>query len=300
MKILVLHDAEGKETAQDILKQVRKFKVSSQKISMDGNWAGPESSLGEQITSDTRVITVITGEVYGSPWFAYFAGLCRGQEQALLAYSGKKTAVPGIFEKAIIPLVGKKDLERDFSKYIEEWIAGEKVLKARTELLITGIPFNEESFCDCAQRKNAVAVNLFLQAGFSANVRNGLGVPLLSLAVRTGDKGLVKILLNAGSDVNALSADRGGSALIDCALGKYRDIAELLLKAGADVNVKSKDGQSALIISVGLSDEHFVEMLLKAGANADEPDALGASARKYALLFNKPKVVELFKKYAGK
>jgi hypothetical protein len=51
---------------------------------------------------------------------------------------------------------------------------------------------------------------------------------------------------------------------------------------------------------VGLSDERLVEMLLKAGANTEEPDALGASARKYAALFNKPKIVELFKKYAEK
>jgi hypothetical protein len=300
MKLLVLYEAEGKEAAQNIRKQLKGLKVPYREILMDGNLATLEPAFNDEITADTRIVAIITGTAYGSSWFAYFAGLCRGRNRELIAYSGKKTAVPGIFKKTVIPLAGEKELEKRFPKYLGEWIAGEKIEVAKNELLDMGIPFNEVSFSDCVRSKKTAAVNLFLQAGFSANMRAGIGVPLLCLAVRAGDKELVNILLKAGADVNALSADRGGSALIDCALGKHRDIAELLLKAGADVNVKSKDGQSALIISVGMSDERLVEMLLKAGADVDEPDALGASAKKYALLFNKPKVLELFKKYAEK
>jgi hypothetical protein len=40
-------------------------------------------------------------------------------------------------------------------------------------------------------------------------------------------------------------------------------------------------------------------MLLKAGADPDAPDHLGASARKYVRLFNKPEMVKLFEKYAA-
>jgi hypothetical protein len=304
MKILVLHEAEGKELARGITQGIRNglkgLKASLRKILVDGDWAAPESALDGEITADARVIAVITGRAYESPWFAYFAGLCRGRGQGLIAYSRRKTAVPGIYAKTVISLAGERDLEKRFPEYLGAWAAGEKTEAAKKYLLDMGIPFNETSLCACASSKNAAAVNLFLQAGFSANTRNGQGVPLLCLAARAGGKDLVKILLKAGSDVNALSADRGGSALIDCALGKYRDIAKLLLKAGADVNVKSKDGQSALIISVGLNDEPFTEMLLRAGTDVDEPDALGASARKYAALFNKPGITELFKKYAAK
>jgi hypothetical protein len=300
MKLLILHEAEGKEFVQNMRKHLKDFKVSFQKLLMNREWAALGSVFDDEIEADTRIAAIITGNTYESPWFAYFAGLCRGRERKLIAYSGKKIAVPEIYKKTVIPLAGEKELERRFPKYLEEWIAGEKTETARRELLDMGIPFNEASFFDCARTKKGAAVNLFLRAGFSANARDGAGVPLLCLAAREGDKDLVKILLEAGADVNARSADRGGSALIDCTLGKYRDIAELLLKAGADVNVKSKDDQSALIISVGMGDEKFVEMFLKAGAKADEPDALGASAGKYAALFNKPKIVELFKKYEGK
>ena len=302
MRLLVLHEAEGKQFIQSLRKQLKGIKVSFQKILMNGDWAAPESAFDDEneITADTRVVAIITGKAYGSPWFAYFAGLCRGREQALIAYSEKKTAVPGIYKKTVIPLAGEKELEKRFPKHLEEWIAGEKTETAKRELLDMGIPFSEASFADCIRTKKDAAAVLFLRAGFSANACDSAGVPLLCLAARAGDKDLVRILLKAGADVNARSADRGGSALVDCALGKYCDIAELLLKAGADVNVKSKDGQSALIISVGMNDERFVEMLLKAGAKVDEPDALGVSAGKYAALFNKPKITELFEKYAGK
>ncbi|MDR0451538.1 MAG: ankyrin repeat domain-containing protein [Treponema sp.] len=301
MKLLVLHGAEGKRTAQDIVRnQLKGIKAPSQRIDMDADWGAWGSALDGDITADARIIVVITGNACESPWFAYFAGLCRGREQGLVAYSGRKAEVPGIFAKTVIPLAGKKDLEKRLPEYIGEWIAVEKTETAKKRLIDMGIPFTGASLCNCVTAKNTAAVNLFLQAGFSANTRDALGVPLLCLAARAGDRGLAEILLDAGSDVNALSADRGGSALIDCALGRHSGIAELFLKAGADVNVKSKDGQSALIISVGLDDEIFAEMLLKAGADADDPDALGASARKYAALFNNPKIVELLKKYAAK
>jgi hypothetical protein len=300
MKLLVLYEAEGKEFVQSIQKQLKDLKAPSQKMLMNFDWAAPESALDDDAALDARIIAVVTGNVYASAWFAYFAGLCRGRERKLIAYSGKKTAVPGVYQKTVIPLAGEKEAAKLLPGYLTEWIAGEKTEAAKRELLDTGIPFSEASFADCVRTKKAEAVNLFLRAGFSANACDGAGVPLLCLAARAGGGDIVKMLLKAGAGVNARSADRGGSALVDCALGKHRDIAELLLKAGADVNSKSKDGQSALIISVGLGDEDMVKLFLKAGAETDEPDALGASARKYAALFNKPKITELFKKYAGK
>ncbi len=86
--------------------------------------------------------------------------------------------------------------------------------------------------------------------------------------------------------------------MIDACTGKAVEIVKDLIAVGADVNLKSKDGQSALVIAVGLNDKETVEELLKAGANPDDPDALGASARKYASLFNKPGMMALFDKYA--
>jgi ankyrin repeat protein len=180
-----------------------------------------------------------------------------------------------------------------------EWPQKEASRQAKTALLERGIPFSGEALEDCIKRQNRWAVERFIQGGFSPDRRNQTGVPLICLAARAGDRDIVDLLLKAGAAVNLQAEDRGTSALIDSALGKHLEIMKLLLNAGADINLKSKDGQSALIISVGLNDEASVELLLKAGAKADDPDLLGVSARKYAVLFNKPSMVELFHTYAG-
>jgi hypothetical protein len=190
----------------------------------------------------------------------------------------------------------------EFSAYLtresEEWAKTNGIKQARASLLERGVPVTADSLGRCIAEKDCQAVSLFLQAGFAPDTLDKAGVPLLCLAARAGDRGIAALLLKAGAQVNLKSRDRGGSALIDAALGKHSDILGDLLAAGADTDSKSKDGQSALIISVGLNDEPTVEMLLKAGANADDPDSLGASARKYAALFNKSCMVALFHKYA--
>jgi ankyrin repeat protein len=171
------------------------------------------------------------------------------------------------------------------------------VIKRRAKglLLERGIPFNEETFANMVIGGNIENISFFLEAGLSPDTRDSCGVPLLCLASRSGNREVIKLLLKAGADINLQAKDRLNTALIDSAAGKHREIMKDLIAAGADLNLKSRDGQSALIIAVGLEDEESVEMLLRAGASADEPDCLGMSARTYAGLFNKSSILALFK-----
>jgi ankyrin repeat protein len=129
---------------------------------------------------------------------------------------------------------------------------------------------------------------------------NQKGLSLLHIAARTGNAEIVRLLLEAGCNVNAHSTDRDSSALVDAAMDKHADIVTMLLNAGADPNIRTRDGQSALILAVGEDDLVSAEALLKAGAEPDQEDSLGASARKYAELFHKPAMLALFDKYASK
>jgi ankyrin repeat protein len=244
-------------------------------------------------------LAVLSKSSARTPWFAFTTGFSLGSGHTLLCY-------PAVPDWVHLPLLDSFTLiqnEQNLGEYLveetEAWAKNETYRQAKQALLDMGIPFSEESLENCIRERKYHAVSYFMDAGFSPNARDKFGVPLLNLAARAGDRNILQILLKAGASVNLQAEDRGTTALIDSTAGKHSDSMELLLAAGADVNLQSKDGQSALILAVGLNDEISTEMLLKAGADPDAPDSLGACARKFAMLFNKPAMTELFKTYAG-
>jgi hypothetical protein len=298
MKLILLHDERDKAVADQLLRHIksRKYKLKISCRTADFDRAG---ALGNALSGASHLMAVLPPQAAVSPWFAFTAGFALGSGRSLLCFppdAGRPlpSAVTGF-----ILIKDPAGLDAYLDRETSEWSQKEAVRQAQNALLERGIPFSGEALEDCIKRRNSWAVVQFLQGGFSPDSRNQSGVPLICLAARAGDRDIVEILLKAGAGVNLRAEDRGTTALIDSALGKHLEIMKLLLDAGVDIDLKSKDGQSALIISVGLNDEAAVELLLKAGAKADDPDLLGVSARKYAAIFNKPAMVELFTIYAG-
>jgi hypothetical protein len=302
MKLILLYERENKKIAGRLERFIKRgnYKLTVSLFTVDGAHDGSHTeSLGDCFSDASHILAVLTQSSAGTPWLAFTAGFSLGSGRTLLYY-------PADPEGVHLPLLNPFTLipdENSLGAYLavetEEWAQKERFRQAKQTLLDMGIPFSEESLENCIRERKYRAVSCFIDAGFSPNARDKFGVPLLNLAARAGDRNIAQLLLNAGASVNLQAEDRGSTALIDSTAGKHIDIMELLLEAGADVNLKSKDGQSALILAVGLNDEVSTELLLKTGANPDDPDSLGASARKYAMLFNKPGMVGLFKTYAG-
>jgi hypothetical protein len=296
IKTLLLYDDQGTKTATQVLRRLTKLRIDGDSQIMGADWAALRPSLGERLAGASHLVAVLSPGVPGSSWFAFASGFARGKGLPFLGF-GAAEGMPAF--SPCLPIPGEEELDAYFTREQAEWPPREAHRQAKLALLDMGIPFSAESFEQCIRERKTAAAALFLEAGFSPDARDTTGVPLLCLAARVGDRHITNMLLKAGASVNLQALDRGSTALIDCASGKHREIMADLLAAGAEVNLKSKDGQSALIIAVGLNDEEAAALLLKAGANPDDPDSLGASARKYASLFNKPGMVELFKTYAG-
>jgi hypothetical protein len=292
INILLLYDDQGTDAAALLLKRLEKLRLDADFHLMGDDWAALSPTLGEHLAGASHIAAVLSPSAAASPWFAFAAGFALGKGLPFLGY-GADLGLP-VYSKWVSPISGEEELDAYFIREQAEWPLREARRQAKLALLDMGVPFSEESFEQCIRERKTAAAALFLEAGFSPDARDNTGVPLICLAARAGDRHITNMLLKAGASVNLQALDRGSTALIDCASGKHRDIMADLLAAGADVNLKSKDGQSALIIAVGLNDEEAVALLLKAGANPDEPDSLGASARKYAALFNKPGMMELF------
>ena len=301
MKILFLHDGTGREIAANLLKGLEKHGIEGEAAFIERDWEPSETPLAEILDGATHVLAIFPkagGSSPGAlPWFAFAAGFACGARLPLLFYGEEAPSLPPWFAGEPVRFRNEADFSAYLDREAKEWIRERSIQQARETLLERGIPCTAASLGQCIGEKDLEAVKLFLRAGFSPDTRDKAGVPLICLAARAGDREITALLIESGASVNAPAGDRGGAALIDAALGKHTDILGDLLGAGADPNAKSKDGQSALIIAVGLNDEPTVELLLKSGANVDDPDSLGVSARKYAALFNRPGMVKLFQTY---
>jgi hypothetical protein len=296
VKILFLHDREGEKIALSLCEQAKKHTIDGELLCTEGEG---EASLAKTLGAATHVLAVCSqAEASNAPWHAFIAGFASGARLPLLLYGEEVPALPPWFAREPVRLRSGSDFSAYLDREVEDWTREHAAQEARAALLERGIPVSVPSLERCIAEKNPEAAKLFLRAGFSPDTLNAAAVPLICLAARAGDREIVALLLKNGASVNLPAGDRGGAAIIDAALGKHADILADLLAAGADANAKSKDGQSALIIAVGLNDEGSVELLLKSGANVDDPDSLGVSARKYAALFNRPGMVKLFQTYA--
>jgi ankyrin repeat protein len=116
------------------------------------------------------------------------------------------------------------------------------------------------------------------QNAYDANTHLDNLTPLMYAAI-SGDLDIVKILISAGSDVNALCIPNGGAiprySALDMATLTYRSrgdpkevdtMVETLLRAGANPNPPEMDGALAIHMTIAHGRRHVWPLLLRAGA----------------------------------
>lgn len=252
---------------------------------------------GEKETANAPTHAAILSPL-SKRWFDFLAGFACGSRLPFMVYG--QEAIAGISEEfaSCFTFLSTDESLHMFleaeNEAFKKQEAAREIIKAQEALFRMGIPVTGESLAQCAGEGHVREVSLFLAAGFSPDTRNKAGVPILNVAARKGNAEVLRFLLASGAQVNLQADDRGTSALIDSSMSKRLDLVNELIAAGTDVNIKSKDGQTALIVAVGAGDEGVVEALLTAGADPDISDSLGVSARKYATLFHKEAIVNLF------
>lgn len=187
-----------------------------------------------------------------------------------------------------------KDIESNFPKYIAE----EEQKKAHKKLFEMGIPFTPDCFSTYIAKEDEEICNLFYEAGMSVNVRDAAGTPMLCIAARSGRKDMIEWLVDRGAEIDAISQDRGYSAVMDAVWKSSLDIVDKLIKLGANLNFVSNDGQTALIVATGASNPRICELLVKNGADPNFKDRMGMSSLDYARLFKKTILIPLYEEYS--
>jgi len=315
MKILLIHSEKDEEA----IRQIRPL-LSEANAAVDTLHVQPLNSAGGDIrrqlaaffcsaeledkdkyTSNAPSHILVVSPI-AQRWLDFLAGFSYGSNLPLLVYGNDAiAAIPVEFASFFRFLNTPKSFEEYFeaeNEAYENWKTASEILKARDALLQMGIPVTGESLAVCSGDGGIREVSLFLAAGFSPDTRNKSGVPLLNIAARKGNWEILKLLIESGAQLDMQADDRGTSALLDSVMSRNIGMVKDLIKAGANLNIKSKGGQTALVVAVGAGDERMVEALLKAGADPEITDSMGVSARKYASLFHKNAITELFDSYA--
>ncbi len=168
---------------------------------------------------------------------------------------------------------------------------------AKKKLLNRGIPFTSDCFGTYIAKNKPEIVQEFLEAGMSINSRDDTGTPMLNIACRNDNYEFVEMMLGLGADINAVSEDRGYTAVMDAVWRGNEKITKYLISKGADLNTINKEGQNNLILAVGANRESLVKLLAENGANPDVKDMMGMSAYNYAMLFKKQRLVEILTPY---
>ncbi len=107
---------------------------------------------------------------------------------------------------------------------------------------------------------------MLIEAGADVNEQNEFGSPALIVAACRGRTQLVDILLRSGAEIN-VSVEGSGITALACAVGKgHTDTVRLLIEAGADLETVDKQGTTPLMTAQSNGSDEIVKLLTDAGA----------------------------------
>ena len=105
---------------------------------------------------------------------------------------------------------------------------------------------------------------------------------------------IVKLLVEAGADLEAQDAEKGLTPLHYAALRNKALCADMLLKCGANVHAVERVGATALHAAAMMGSVDVAKVLLRHGADPNRTDSLGHSPKSLAKSRSDTKFLALF------
>lgn len=103
------------------------------------------------------------------------------------------------------------------------------------------------------------------------NFRSKSGKTSLHLAIRCEREKIVRLLIDAGTDIHAVDTN-DWTPLHEAANMGYENLVQILIEVGSNVDAQKKNGRTALHDAAKTGYENIVRILLEAGAEVDPED----------------------------
>lgn len=137
----------------------------------------------------------------------------------------------------------------------------------------------ETPWTEAAASGDTAALKRLLTTGIDPDAPDGHGWTALHWAARSGQSAVIRVLMDAGADVNGTDQGTNGWTPLMHAIHHWQRCAvRTLLEAGADVDLRSRGGATALIMAAGYGQTDIVVDLLERGADPYAEAAEGISA----------------------
>jgi len=142
---------------------------------------------------------------------------------------------------------------------------------------------------DTVHHPTPLTIRTLLAAGADIHAGNSVGIPTLMLAARTDSVEALKMLLNAGAQINA--TDKNGRTVLMFEKWSYMpsvEVFRILLDAKADPNAVAPDGRTPLMFATYGAPPEIIELLLQRGAKAsvNARDNSGQTALMHAAYYS--------------
>ncbi|KAJ8729440.1 hypothetical protein PYW08_001021 [Mythimna loreyi] len=125
-----------------------------------------------------------------------------------------------------------------------------------------------------AEQGHAGVVKLLIEAGSKIDAETGDGVTALHVAVIKNYTDIVKILIKAGSNVNHKTYDSMTPLHFATSRG-FLDLVKILVTNGASLEARDANERTALYIAAGRGHMDVIKYLIDAGANVNSEEIHG-------------------------
>lgn len=268
---------------------------------LPNQWQVQDSEdLVHSLKTNTHWLFLVASEDRSNPAFVFATGYCLAVEERCYLFDPEGGLAPGFWKSLLTVCPDFPSLVQCLEVERQRWSLLLSRQEAQRRLVERGLEGTNTAFLDAVVQGDLGSCELFLKAGFSPDLTDKKGVSVLCLAVRSSHLGVLRLLIDAGADVNLRSRDRDNSPLMDAAAEGLTDIVRELINRGADLKGVSRNGQNVLVLAIGKGAQDVAALLLEAGADPFVGDKLGMNACQYAqLLGRKDFLAQVAERYPG-